>query len=234
MLSPKGGTGKTTVSTHVAVGLARRRPDDVVLVDLDVAFGDVAPALLLDARHGLLDVARGAAPARHRSGVHVVAAPDTDEPLDLVADEELEHALDTVLSRYAIAVLDTGAGFDPVTRAAVQRATDIVLVASLDVPSLLALRKVMRWVDGLGQTGAVRHLVVNRATLLAGVELADVGQTLGMQPDVEIPDDPAIALAVTAGVPLTEHDHEGGPPAVAAFERLLDRLTPAPRRPWRR
>ncbi|MDQ1661857.1 MAG: pilus assembly protein CpaE, partial [Blastococcus sp.] len=43
--SPKGGVGKTTVSTNLAIGLTAAAPQSTVLVDLDVQFGDVASAL---------------------------------------------------------------------------------------------------------------------------------------------------------------------------------------------
>ena len=43
--SPKGGVGKTTVATNLAVGLTASAPQSTVLVDLDVQFGDVASAL---------------------------------------------------------------------------------------------------------------------------------------------------------------------------------------------
>ncbi len=60
VLSPKGGTGKTTVATNLATGLARRAPGRVVLVDLDVQFGDVASALGAEPDHTLVDaVGRG-------------------------------------------------------------------------------------------------------------------------------------------------------------------------------
>ena len=41
ILSPKGGAGKTSSATNLAVGLAKRYPREVVLVDLDLQFGDV-------------------------------------------------------------------------------------------------------------------------------------------------------------------------------------------------
>src|SRR3712207_7016839 len=48
--SPKGGVGKTTVSTNLAIGLTEAAPQSTVLVDLDVQFGDVASALGLEPR----------------------------------------------------------------------------------------------------------------------------------------------------------------------------------------
>ncbi|MGH9182103.1 MAG: AAA family ATPase, partial [Acidimicrobiales bacterium] len=57
VVSPKGGTGKTTVATNLAVGLAKGRPGQVAIVDLDVQFGDVATALQLTPRSSLANVA---------------------------------------------------------------------------------------------------------------------------------------------------------------------------------
>src|SRR5919202_138357 len=39
--SPRGGSGKTTVATHLAVALAEATPDRVAILDLDLLFGHV-------------------------------------------------------------------------------------------------------------------------------------------------------------------------------------------------
>ena len=46
VVSPKGGSGKTMLSTNLAVGLAETAPNGVVLVDLDLQFGDVSTAVV--------------------------------------------------------------------------------------------------------------------------------------------------------------------------------------------
>lgn len=43
--SPKGGVGKTTVSTNLAARMVRRLHLEVLVIDLDVSFGDVGPRL---------------------------------------------------------------------------------------------------------------------------------------------------------------------------------------------
>ena len=63
--SPKGGVGKTTVSTNLAIGLTAAAPQSTVLVDLDVQFGDVASALSLVPEYTLPDVVRGAGQRGH-------------------------------------------------------------------------------------------------------------------------------------------------------------------------
>ena len=46
--SPKGGVGTTTIATNIAIAAAQRKPDRVVLVDLDLQFGGVATHLNLE------------------------------------------------------------------------------------------------------------------------------------------------------------------------------------------
>jgi pilus assembly protein CpaE len=58
VVSPKGGSGKTAVSSNLAVALAERHPGRVVAVDLDVQFGDLGLALSVTAEHTLAQLAR--------------------------------------------------------------------------------------------------------------------------------------------------------------------------------
>lgn len=233
VLSPKGGTGKTTISTNLAVGLARRHPDEVVLADLDLAFGDVAAALLLSARRGVRDLHAGLPLAdvvvRHPSGLDVLGAPDEPMPTDTDVGDLIEPVLAALASRYSIVVADTGAGFDAVTRAVVARATDIVLVASMDVPTLLGLRKVLGWLDGLGHVDARRHLVLNRGDTEVGLVHDDVTATTGLPIAVTIPSDAEVTRSVNEGQPLTGSDASG--PAADAFAQLLELLDPTRREP---
>src|SRR3954468_14911663 len=55
VFSAKGGCGKTTLATNLAAALADRGRRQVCLVDLDLAFGDVAIALQLFPAHTIAD-----------------------------------------------------------------------------------------------------------------------------------------------------------------------------------
>ena len=56
--SPKGGVGTSTVATNVAMAAAQLRPDRVVIVDLDLQFGQVTTYLNIEPRQTLADVVR--------------------------------------------------------------------------------------------------------------------------------------------------------------------------------
>ena len=55
VFSPKGGVGKTTIATNIAVGLGKIAPMSVVIVDLDLQFGNVAWGLYLNPEHTVTD-----------------------------------------------------------------------------------------------------------------------------------------------------------------------------------
>src|SRR5437870_9909345 len=84
VLGPKGGTGKTLIATNLAVALAQRDAN-VVLVDLDLQFGDIGLALGLSPERTMYDLMKAGPPfdheklerhlIRHSSGVKVLIAP---------------------------------------------------------------------------------------------------------------------------------------------------------------
>ena len=114
VLSPKGGTGKTTMATNLAIGLGRVHPGRVVLVDLDVQFGDVGAALGLTPEQGMADVAR--APSNldatmlkvfltpHPAGIFALCAPDTPAEADYISAAHSASAIELLASQFAFVV----------------------------------------------------------------------------------------------------------------------------------
>lgn len=236
VLSPKGGAGKTTIATNLAVGIARRAAGMTALLDYDVCFGDVASSLLLDPKHGIGQVARAARAlddaavkmllTTHPTGLHVLCAPDDPIEGDEISPQDVGVVLDLLAADLPYVVVDTGAGMDEATLTAVERSTDLVLVGAMDVPSLLGLRKALDVLDRLGMTKAKRHLVLNRADSKVGLEASDVEATIGLPVTVAIPSCRAIPLSINQGQPIIESDWKA--PASRALQELVDVFTEVP------
>ena len=85
VMSPKGGVGKTTVATNLAIGLGKVAPMGVVIVDLDLQFGDVASGLMLEPEHCITEAVHGTAAQDsmvlkafltvHPAGIYALCAP---------------------------------------------------------------------------------------------------------------------------------------------------------------
>ena len=101
VISPKGGSGKTAVSTNLAIALAQQNPGRVVAVDLDVQFGDLVTALSLTPEHTLAQLARttqiDATTVKlfltlHYNGLYVLAGANDPVDADSIARARLGGA----------------------------------------------------------------------------------------------------------------------------------------------
>jgi pilus assembly protein CpaE len=249
VLSPKGGSGKTTVATNLGVALGAAAPSSVAIVDLDLQFGDVAAALALAPAQGMADVARAPVPVDattlkvfltpHPSGLFALCAPDTPAEGDEVGYEHAVHALRTLASAFPTVIVDTPAGLDEHTLAAIEQSTDLLFVCAMDVAAVRSLRKEIDALDQLGMTTARRHLVLNRADARVGLEVGDVQAVLGMGIDAAVPESRSIPLSLNSGTPIVAQEPRS--PAARSLQQLAGRFgAPLPaesagaRWPWRR
>jgi pilus assembly protein CpaE len=234
--APKGGVGKTTVATNLAVGLAAAEPGSTVIVDLDVQFGDVASALAVVPEHSLPDTVHGAASSDplvlktfltpHASGLHVLAGSDSPAAGDAVTPADVGRLLDTLSREFRYVVVDTAPGLSDLTLTALERATDLVLLGSMDVPGVRGLRKELDVLTELGLVPAGRHLVLNFAGPAGGLAMADIVDTVGAPLDVVLPRSDAALLATNTGVPLLQRG--GKDPVTRGLQSLLARIAPRP------
>lgn len=230
VVSPKGGNGKTTVSTNLAVAMGRRKR--TVLIDLDVLFGDVEYALRLHPLHRLDDMIgrlhdnpnSDLSPflTSHPSGVEVMCAPSDPFEADRIQVKDALGVVDRLLELRCPTVLDTAGGVDEYTLGALDRASHVVLVSGTDVPSVQAGRKLIQVMEFLKMSLDRVHLVVNRSNARVGLTVDDVEAVLGLSADWEIPETRSIASAANQGSPITESSPRT-PIARGCFE-LADRL----------
>ncbi|OMH34281.1 AAA family ATPase [Tersicoccus sp. Bi-70] len=214
VLSPKGGVGKTTVATNLAVGLAATAPQSTVLVDLDLQFGDIAHTLQLAPEQTLTEaVSRAAARdtmvlksylSAHPSGLFALCAPHSPADEAQIRADDITHLIDQLAAQYSWVVVDTDAGLSAATLAALDRATDHVFVVGTDVPSVRGLRKEIDILRQLGLVPAHRHVIINNADTRDGLAQQDIETTLGHQADVVVPFSRSVRLSTNRGVPLLQ------------------------------
>lgn len=214
VVSPKGGVGKTTVATNLAVGLARSAPQATVLVDLDLQFGDVASGLSLDPEYFLPSAVSGPASrdtmvlktflTLHETGLYVICAPESPVEADSISAADVRQLLTMLASEFRYVVVDTAPGLSEHTLAAMDETTDLVLLSSMDVPGLRGLRKELDTLRQLDLLGKHCQVVVNFADPGAGLSVADVEATIGVAVDLMLPRSKAASASVNLGVPLLQ------------------------------
>ncbi|NNF55680.1 MAG: AAA family ATPase [Acidimicrobiales bacterium] len=212
---PKGGAGKTTFSTNLAYGVARRHNGRALLIDLDLQFGDTASTLGIEPKHSLVDAAALASSERsalkvflemHTSSLAVLAAPLTLADADQVSTDDIKRVMAALIEEFPFVVVDTAAGIDDAALTAMEFATDIVMVCTPEVPAVRAAKRSLDALDSIGMHAPRRHFVVNRAGSRVGLTTTELEETVGMNTSFEIPSTRSFPIASNEGVPLLQRD----------------------------
>jgi pilus assembly protein CpaE len=231
VLGPKGGVGKTTVSTNLATMLAMSGKK-TLLVDLDLQFGDVGLVLGIDPERTIHDLVTAAGNldgeklrgylGTSEDGVHALLAPVRPDQAEAVSAERLTTLLEVARSEFDVIVVDTPPAFTAPAIAAIDHARHTIVVGSLDLPGLKNMKVGLETLALMGVSAADVTLVLNRADSKVGLTGADVKTILSREPDISIPSDRGIPRSVNAARPLVASDPKSAP--AKSLRALGDRI----------
>lgn len=234
VMSPKGGVGKTTVSTNLAVGLGRTSAMKVVIADLDLQFGDVASGLLLEPGKTIADAVTGAAVQDnmvlksyltvHPAGIYALCAPHNPAQIEHITGEQVGHLLEQLAEEFDYVVVDTAPGLGEHVLATLEHATDVVWVCGMDIPSIRGLRSGLEILDEIGLVPERRHIVLNFADKRSGLTLADVEATIKCPVDVTLPRSRTLPYSTNRGVPILQDNAKDS--TLRGLRQLVDRFKP--------
>jgi pilus assembly protein CpaE len=242
VFSPKGGVGKTTLATNIAIGLGQVAPMSVVIVDLDLQFGDVASGLYLNPQHTVTDAVSPAASQDtlvlkayltvHPANIYALCAPLNPAEGDLITSDQVTRLLEQLSTEFQYVVVDTAPGLPEVGLAAMEQCTDVVWVSAMDIPSLRGLRSGLEILGQLDIIPKSRHMVLNMADPKSGLSVQDVESTIGCPIDVSVPRSKMVALSTNRGIPVLQQPTRD--PAAKSLQQLVQRLNPMHRPQGRR
>lgn len=164
----KGGTGKTTLAIGVAAQLAKAGKR-VMLLDLDLQFGDISMALDLETKNSIVDLVqdRGGITieningfaVEHSTGMSVLCAPKSPEFADFVSPAHVEKIIDIMRPYYEYIIIDLPASFGETTITACENCEEIYLVYNNEILSLRNARVCYNILEQLHQREKVRFIL---------------------------------------------------------------------------
>jgi pilus assembly protein CpaE len=228
VLGLKGGSGKTLTASNLGVSLAAAG-HSVVLVDLDLQFGDMALAMGLTPVRTMYDLVRSGGSldhgkledflVQHESGAHALLAPVRPDQAAIITVPFLAEVQRLLAEMFEYVVIDTPPSFSPEVIAAVDSSTDVVVVAMRDTLSLKNTKLGLETLERMEYDRRRVRVVLNRANTNVGIEREDVLAILGRDVDVYVPSNRDITKSVNQGVPIALQRTSD---AARAFRELAD------------
>jgi pilus assembly protein CpaE len=230
VFSAKGGVGKTTFSTNIGAYLASTGAK-VLIVDLDLAFGDVAISLQLLPQNSIADLLSMAGHldeqglqsvvTHHESGLDAAAAPAEPSDADRIPGTAISELLRVAKRSYDYIIVDTPPAFTEHVLAAFDVSDMLVLIATLDIPAVKNLRLTLDTLDLLGNSKDSRIVVLNRSDAKVGLRAEDVVAAIKTDIAIMVPSSVAVPASVNRGVPLVLDEPKH--PVSIAFRDLVER-----------
>lgn len=212
LFGAKGGAGKTTMSVNTAVAIGRETKRKVVMLDLNLQFGDVASYLNIQPRRTIAEFVQernkwdsqllNSYLIPHSSGIKILAAPLRPEDAELVTPEHVEKIITIMRESFDYIIIDSPPYISDVLLTALDTSNQIILIMSMDLPAVKNVKLSLNLLDTLHHSGKTK-LVINRGGRQFGVDIRDVEKTIDFLAACEIPSDGNVVVnAANKGMPF--------------------------------
>ncbi|HVL81230.1 MAG TPA: AAA family ATPase [Actinomycetota bacterium] len=248
--SASGGCGKTFYAVNLAAYLATATRGRVLLLDLDLQFGEVSVSLRIKPRRTIAELVEGGDVTAdldehivsHGAGFDVLCAPTDPVSAERVGPREATEVIEAARARYDHIVVDTPPSLNEVVLAAFDRSESLHVLATMDIPSLKNLKVFLQTLDRLKLETSDVSLVLNKEQPGTGIDLEQVLRIYDFSS--VLPYAPEVTRSINAGQPVLRSD-----PDAAISQRFVEGArrivppvegvtlpwaspAPAPRRRW--
>lgn len=235
-IGSKGGVGSSTICHNVAWTIASKYRSDVVLTDMDLAFGTANINLDQDPPQGIAeavfssdridDMLLDRLMLKCADHLNLLAAPSTLERTYDFQPDAFNGILDVAQGSSPHVIVDLPHQWSGWTRSILSAADEVVITA---VPDLANLRNAKNLIDVLAElrpNDSPPRLILNQVNTPKRPEIseADFARPMNISPIAVIPFEPALfGAASNSGQMISEAD--AGNPVVGQFEFVSQLLT---------
>jgi pilus assembly protein CpaE len=209
----KGGVGKTTLATNLALALARETSRSVALVDLDLPHGDIAVLLNLPSERSaaaamseailadplLLQAQLVTGPA----GVRVLSGSMRPGAANAaIAGTQVSKLLTRLAELHDYVVVDTPPGINEFSAAALDVASLALLVTTPELPCLRRTRTCLDSLQAMGYSPDRVKVLLNRTSSKTNIDEAQARKVIEQPIWWRVSNDHAVLAAAAAGRPV--------------------------------
>jgi pilus assembly protein CpaE len=197
----KGGSGATFIAANVAYSLASDHHKRVLLIDLNLQYGDASFFFLSDQSPSgsVAEVVRqsermdatllAASSLRVLPNFSVLPAPEDPEEAASVKPDQIGRLLTLAAAHYDYVLFDIDRSIDAVSLSALDQADTIFAVMQSMVPDMRDARTLLRAFRRLGYPDSKLQFIVNRSDKKEDAPMKPIERGLGIEFYRTIPND---------------------------------------------
>jgi pilus assembly protein CpaE len=216
VFSPKGGVGKSVLAVNLATELRKLSESKILLIDLNLEFGDVALLLNVNATSTIVNIAQSGIQSidieylksniiTAPGGLHILAAPLKPEYAEVVTPGVVQKVLELAGELFDYIIVDTSSTFKSEILAALDMSGIILLVFGGDFLSLKNTSLALSVMASLNYSMDKVKTVLNRYYTQPSTKILDIEKGLKKRIDYQLPGDHELVLnSINRGQPFVD------------------------------
>ena len=216
LFSPKGGVGKSVLAVNIASEIKKMMNARVLMLDLNLEFGDLALLLNLNATTTIVNVAQTGIQSidldymksnimTTSNGIDILPAPLKPEYAEIITPGVIQRVIEIVKDEWDYIIIDTSASFKSEVLSALDLSTVILMLIGGDFLSLKNSSLALSVMASLNYPMEQVKLVLNRAFTQPSTKILDIEKGLKKRIDYQLPADLELVLnSINRGTPFVE------------------------------
>lgn len=237
IVSPKGGVGKTSITTNLAFILAAKHPGKVVLVDLDLQSPAVSTQLNIYPQATIEHAVSPEAQVdtlmlktllvKHEKGFYVLPGAISPASRDLITGDQIRTLINQLKTEFEYVLLDTAGGITDITLSVLDECNATILVSTLDLASVKSLKREIDVIKQIGLLPENKIFVVNQAVRNSGLRVKDIEELMGFPVNVLIQREPEVLTSINRGEPMSSSKKKNGfTKGILSIAQLIEKVSP--------
>lgn len=220
VFSNKGGIGKTSIATNLALELAKITKENVALVDLNFQLGDITAFLDLKPSFNISYMLQNLDKINSEfllntgekykdTSLYVLADPPYFRQAENISKNQISKLFEKLKETFSYVVVDTDSTFDAKTVTALDNSDLIFLVTIVNLPALRNCQRILDLFDKLGYEKEKTQIVINRYMENDEIKEEDVEKVLEKDVYWKIPNNYFTMMsAINKGISVAEVNPE--------------------------
>ncbi len=216
VFSNKGGIGKTSLATNLALELAKITKENIALIDLNFQMGDITTFLDLKPSFNISYMLENLDKINEtfllstlerykKTSLYVLADPPYFKQADNIQPRQITKLFNTLKETFSYIIVDAEASFEGKNIAALDNSDLVLLVSVANLPALRNTQRCLELFEKLGYDKEKVKIIINRYMENDEIKEADIEKVLSKKIYWKIPNNYfAIMTAINKGIPVSE------------------------------